>query len=403
MPQPDRQAPAAATVPRAAWQRPALWQLDAGLHATLLGLCLPKQRLRAVLDKVFAGRSSLDDAALHRAVVSQCGTRNKVSEALQRELERRHAVLLTKFRAARSGDALWQAWSQASAEGDLSALWAALTHPKCDAELQVRLLHDAQWRCWQAAESARAVLDRLHIVSRQNGELHDGLQRHRQRTLDAHRQAQQEHARQAEDLHALRGDLAAAKAQRAEWQPAAAAGELLVQRAMNERLQQRLLTLENRCAALRAELAARPAAAAAVLAAQPANAAAAASRPIDTPEHSVRLPAALRDRSVLCVGGRAGQLPIYRDIVESRGARFLHHDGGIEDNAHRLQAQLAAADVVICQAGCLNHNAYAHVKAHAKRRGTPCIFLRKPGAAGLSRALAEVLLPSRPAAATHSA
>ena len=33
----------------------------------------------------------------------------------------------------------------------------------------------------------------------------------------------------------------------------------------------------------------------------------------------------------------------------------------LEDNPHRLDAQLAAADLVVCHAGSLNHNAYARV------------------------------------------
>jgi hypothetical protein len=68
----------------------------------------------------------------------------------------------------------------------------------------------------------------------------------------------------------------------------------------------------------------------------------------------------------------------YRAIVESRGARFVHHDGGIEDGAHRLQAQLVAADLVICQAGCINHEAYRRIKRHCKRDNKPCRYLQRP-------------------------
>ena len=43
--------------------------------------------------------------------------------------------------------------------------------------------------------------------------------------------------------------------------------------------------------------------------------------------------------------------------------------------------QLAAADLLVCQAGRLNHNAYARVKAHCKRSGKPCVYLDKRGPA----------------------
>ena len=98
---------------------------------------------------------------------------------------------------------------------------------------------------------------------------------------------------------------------------------------------------------------------------------------------------ALRATRVLCVGGRSHHVPLYRDLVERHGGRFTHHDGGIEDNPHRLDAQLAAADLVLCQSGCLNHNAYSRVKDHCKRSGKPCVYLDKPGAGSFARALSE--------------
>jgi hypothetical protein len=77
-------------------------------------------------------------------------------------------------------------------------------------------------------------------------------------------------------------------------------------------------------------------------------------------------------------------------MVEDCGARFVHHDGGDEDNVQRLQACLTAADLVICQAGCVSHDAYWRVKDHCKRTGTRCVFVDKPSAARLRRALASL-------------
>jgi hypothetical protein len=76
--------------------------------------------------------------------------------------------------------------------------------------------------------------------------------------------------------------------------------------------------------------------------------------------------------------------------VENIGARFLHHDGGDEDNPQRLAATLAAADLVICQTGCVSHDAYWRVKDHCKRTGTRCVFVNNPSASSLLRALKQV-------------
>jgi DNA primase len=98
----------------------------------------------------------------------------------------------------------------------------------------------------------------------------------------------------------------------------------------------------------------------------------------------------LREQSVLCVGGRPASVPLYRLVVERQGARFLHHDGGAEESAARLDATLAAADLVLCQTGCISHDAYWRVKDHCKRTGKRCVFVESPSRAALERALAVV-------------
>ena len=94
---------------------------------------------------------------------------------------------------------------------------------------------------------------------------------------------------------------------------------------------------------------------------------------------------------MLCVGGRTSSVPLYRKLVEGQGARFLHHDGGEEHSASQLESTLAAADLVICQAGCVSHNAYWRVKDHCKRTGKRCVFVETPSRAALARALADVV------------
>ena len=105
----------------------------------------------------------------------------------------------------------------------------------------------------------------------------------------------------------------------------------------------------------------------------------------------------LHQKVVLCVGGRSGNIANYRDVVERVGGKFAHHDGGVEDNASVLDANLAAADLVICQTGCISHNAYWRVKDFCKRTGKRCVFVENPSASSLERGLAQIAV-SRPAA-----
>lgn len=49
--------------------------------------------------------------------------------------------------------------------------------------------------------------------------------------------------------------------------------------------------------------------------------------------------------------------------------------------ADSLDANLAAADLVICQTGCISHDEYWRVQDHCRRTGKPCILVDQPLAA----------------------
>lgn len=50
-----------------------------------------------------------------------------------------------------------------------------------------------------------------------------------------------------------------------------------------------------------------------------------------------------------------------------------------------LASSLAAADLVICQAGCMSHGAYWRVRNHCKRTGKVCVLVEKPDALRIVR------------------
>ena len=52
---------------------------------------------------------------------------------------------------------------------------------------------------------------------------------------------------------------------------------------------------------------------------------------------------------------------------------------------HRLEASLKAADLVICQTGCLSHGAYWRVQDHCKRTGKSCVLVENPEAVRIVR------------------
>src|SRR5262249_10130417 len=66
--------------------------------------------------------------------------------------------------------------------------------------------------------------------------------------------------------------------------------------------------------------------------------------------------------TVLYVGGRAHQVPQLKGLLERAGARFLHHDGGIEHSSGLLPGLVGRADRVFFPIHCISHDAAATLK-----------------------------------------
>jgi len=62
-----------------------------------------------------------------------------------------------------------------------------------------------------------------------------------------------------------------------------------------------------------------------------------------------------------------------------------------------LEASLVAADLVICQTGCLSHGDYWRVQDHCKRTGKACVLVEQPEAVRIVR-IHQPLTPSGTAA-----
>lgn len=73
------------------------------------------------------------------------------------------------------------------------------------------------------------------------------------------------------------------------------------------------------------------------------------------------------------------------NVVQAHG---LSDTTGLEeaaDDIAQLEASLVAADLVICQTGCLSHGAYWRVQDHCKRTGKACVVVEQPEAVRIVR------------------
>jgi len=379
--------------PASGSRRRRLWDLDHHCHCPLVGVSLPMDTLRRLVNKALGGNAVANDYEVHAGAVSEAARRCKLSELMQAELDARYAREIQMFKTAKSSLAVAELWIKYLKAGDVAgAFWAALSHPRCDVPLQQAMCKDLHMFQHQAGAGVRLEIARFNALAEENAVLGRELGKVQERITRVM-------AQKAADMERLQSELLRARAESIgkDSRMVFMAQELedlqasIPQLDERQRLQKRVDQMAQRQQELEAHNA--------DLRRRLAVAERVASERVAV-ERSALVPATLQDvqavvvqlhqKVVLCVGGRSGNIANYRDVVERVGGTFAHHDGGVEDNASVLDANLAAADLVICQTGCISHNAYWRVKDFCKRTGKRCVFVENPSASSLERGLAQI-------------
>jgi hypothetical protein len=88
----------------------------------------------------------------------------------------------------------------------------------------------------------------------------------------------------------------------------------------------------------------------------------------------------MRERFHWQQGGLAKRLAASDDFPAPVRASALGspEDAAQVDDLASLEGSLVAADLVICQTGCLSHGAYWRVQDHCKRTGKTCVLVEQP-------------------------
>ena len=382
-------------LPSTGSRRRRLWDLPQQCHCPVVGVCFPLDTLRRLVNKALGGKAMADDYEVHVGAVAECANRNRLSELMQDELDTRYAVQLKAYRAAKTPQAVAELWSAAVQQGDVTgAFWAALTHPRCDTILQEVLCRDMHMLQHQAGATVRVDIAKTQALTQENAVLAKELGKVQERStrllLEKSAELERSNAQlvqmRAESLAKdsrlsfLQQDMETLKASVADFD----AG--MRQQKKLEQMAARQAELETQNAELRSKLATAARSLDSLREESLRHAAMAEAQEL----RSIPIKIHLNQKTVLCVGGRSGNIPNYRDLVERVGGRFAHHDGGLEDNQSVLDASLAAADLVICQTGCISHNAYWRVKDFCKRTGKRCVFVENPSTSSMARGLEQI-------------
>lgn len=385
-------------------KRTKLWDLKDKYHCPVIGTCLPMNELVKFARRFAFDVSLRDEFSMHVEAVNRVGTRNELSEALQKHLDRKYQVCLSRFDRAKTDADVLALWQEHCARGEVAdVMWATLTHKAVSNETQHVVYTDVHMLSHQMGASQAADARRLAHLEKENAEATAAMKRqHRQQTRAEAELRQQLHKAVAEleSLRQSRDGMAALQARIAAFESGMAMMDmgrrLMSLTAANEQMRvaaERGRALEKALKAAhgeamtlareRDELAVERDALERLLLAGDAD-----EEPCDGQCSSCDN--ATPGRCVLCVGGRTALVSQYRILAERLGIRLIHHDGGQEEALSRLPDMINSADAVICPTDCVSHNAYYQLKRHCKRTGKSCLLFKGAGISGFAVALARL-------------
>lgn len=394
----------APSVAREAPHRHKLWQIAHRYHCPIIGTCLNMEELRKLARRAsLEGWDSESDYTLHSTAVGLADHRNGLSDPMQKLLERKFAALVRRSASVKSSEELLSWWRAALARGEAAgAFWAAMSHAHASEQVAHLIYEDIHMLSHQVGAASHAGLGELARLRRVEAEL----------TLKLERQQARHAAQLAEKAQEIGGlSRRIGGALEIERQQRAAEQQTREDVMGGDRARLHIAELEQRLEAevLRAAHAENRYEELAVQTAELRRKVHELQGERDAAEDAltnVLTPPACGDcaegregrcnsanfsgRCILCVGGRSGMADHYRSLVERSNGRFVHHDGGVEDNPKRLQALLSSADAVICPADNVSHGAYYVVKRLCKQYGKPCVMLNRSGLSTFARGLAEL-------------
>lgn len=407
------ESPPAGDEPPAKPSRRKLWDLPSKLHCQIIGTCLEVGELRRIAARGgHKSEQTLSDYDVHSSFVAAAKGKNSLSISTHKALEKKYPAYIRRFTKARDEDAVIAMWRTALAEGQApGAFWALMTHPRSGERATSLAYEDIHMLSHQVGAGRHADLEALTEV---RGELRALRTRYEEMVRRTHLQVEDK----ARQIQVLQERLSETEGLRTRFDDAQArlrglesGQELAALRQQVERLEPALADADHSHAQARTQLRERQAQCHALktrtrqleleLAERSAECLAMENlllREI-TPDCEECDAAScahcpdLAERRILCIGGRSNLAGHYRALVDRFNGRFMHHDGGIEDNRRRLDAMLATADAVVCPTDCVSHTAYNRAKHLCKRQGKPCILLSSSGISSFARALGQVADP----------
>jgi hypothetical protein len=371
-----------AQLPRS--RRLGLWQIDGGPQCSVVGTCLSDQDLRAAIRKhqlsVDVNASSYD---VHSYCVHVAQTDCPLSRTLTKALNRRYAGAMNLVCKAPSDAEVLSLWERLRDCGQVAAgYWAIMSHRDVADLIKVRVFGEVHMLSHLHGRGAHRLATKLAEVQRRCVDLEARLTRSDTSRLaalaerDAVRATLTEHEMNAHTCVAIATRCPVDRmVTRLENKLAQHERALVIARTRARQAEAKLSRIEVR---QRRHIVAKPDAF------EPAP-----PRDPSSPQ--------LAGRRILYIGGRNTVVPHLRSLAESCAAEFQHHDGGVENNPHRIAHMIQRCDAVVCPVDCVSHGACQLAKSLCLRLDKT--FLPIPAA---SRSAFEQALCRLSSVFTHS-
>lgn len=399
---------AASEAPVSARRRRRIWEVNSGYHCMICGTCLSVDELRKLAAKARVRiAANATDFEIHGLAVHAVSEAKPLARLTQKWLDRKFHAAVRRGASMTGEDELRAWWTESLAKGDFAGpFWALMTHPATTPSLGVELFGEVHMLSHLEGSTNRAFRRQLIAAERKAAAAADESAAARQRAAERQR-----------EIDGLRKDLDEARATAGRLADVSARlrrfedGE--EHRALSSRVESLLRLVESRdrerdeadrrLAERTAELRASRREiddlrrSAAVLEGECEMLAAFLKRATgatgddDEPEcDDPSCPFDLAGRRIVYVGGRLGLMEHFRAVVENANGRFIHHDGGLEDNDRRLGTLLSQGDVVLCPVDCVSHSACARAKRFCKQTARTFVPLRSSGLSSFVTGLRSV-------------
>lgn len=411
-------------------RRRKIWQIHSGYHCSIIGACLSRKDLKQIAKKkIFSLESGVDSFAIHRVLTTIADERFPKTRALNKILDHKFRASIRRYASLSSDEEVEEQWNKdLNSEDTISgAFWAIMTLPFCGKDLLDRVYGDCHMVGYDIFALHSTNARKTESLQRQIGTLQLSLEKTkagyekerecirweleelqkskaeflRQRLVNGHLveenavlKAKFKKQEGGEELTSLRIELALLKKENEKLKrtslidsekSARSAQQSLEANAQIGSLQNERDELKVFNTELKEEISSLEGM---------FQVSIGSKADCDTCEekHLHRCEGVgLSGRAVLYVGGRNNMVAHYREMVETNGGIFLHHDGGKENSKNLLPKMLSGADAVLCPVDCVSHDACKCVKKICKRNSKPFVMMRSAGLSSLAKGLETII------------